>query len=225
MKPFRIVPSLIKLVDSYPDPKVLLNAAGEGGKSAQNAIARLWLSEGIPYAFNQCPALYESVRWWLSKGLNVHAKEISLVGSARLGKSYTLKQLGKPFDNQSDLDLFIVSGDLFKKLKKEFFLWLHKFKTGKIVPKSDAEKKYWPENRDRVPGMIKRGFIDTKFIPNRDDYPETQRVNQTMWLLVERLKITPHAPKPASASVRCYSSWDSFVQQKSLNLAFNAAKK
>ena len=225
MEPFRIVTSLEKLVDAYPDPKVLLNAALEGGKPAQNAIARLWLSEGIPYAFNRCPALYESVRWWLSKRLNVHAKEISLVGSARLGKSYAAKQLGRPFDNESDLDLFIVSSDLFQKLKKEFYLWLHKFETEQITPKSDAEKKYWPENKNKVPGMIKRGFIDTKYIPNHFDYPTTQGISQTMWRLVERLKITPCAPKPKFASVRCYSSWNSFVQQSSLNLNFNAVKK
>ena len=225
MKPFKVVNSLEKLVDPYPNPKDLLNAAREGGKPAQDAISRLWLSEGIPHAFNQCPALYESVRWWLSKRLNVHAKEISLVGSARLGKSYTLKQLGKPFDSQSDLDLFIVSSDLFKKLKKEFFLWAHKFETGQIVPKNDAEKKYWPENKNKVPSMIKRGFLDTKFIPNHFDYPVTQRVSQTMWRLVERLKITPDAPKPKFASIRCYSSWESFVRQKSLNLKYNAVNK
>ena len=97
MKPFKIITSLEKLVDAYPDPKILLNAAREGGKPAQDAIARLWPSEGIPHAFSQGPALYESVRWWLSKRLNVHAKEISIIGSARLGKSYTLKQLGKPY--------------------------------------------------------------------------------------------------------------------------------
>ncbi len=148
-----------------------------------------------------------------------------LVGSARLGKSYAAKQLGRPFDNQSDLDLFIVSSDLFQKLKKEFYLWLHKFETGQITPKSDAEKKYWPENKNKVPGMIKRGFIDTKYIPNHFDYPVTRRISQTMWQLVERLKITPCAPKPKFASVRCYSSWDSFVQQNSLNLNFNAVKK
>ncbi len=84
MEPFRIVTSLEKLVDAYPDPKVLLNAALKGGEPAQNAIARLWLSEGIPHAFNRCPALYESVRWWLSNRLNVHAKEISLVGTIPL---------------------------------------------------------------------------------------------------------------------------------------------
>lgn len=219
MEPFRIATTLLKLCDLYPDPKVLLGAARTGGEQARIAIARLWLSEGIPYAFRDCPAIYESVRSWLSTWLNVHAKEIGVTGSARLGASLSPRKLGKPFDSSSDFDIFIISNDLFVALKEEFLRWSFDFEGGRLKASNDREEGFWRDNNARGPKLIGRGFIDQKMIPNLSEYTTTKKISQAMWLLVGKLKITPNAPKPKHASVRCYSSWDSFVRQISLNLA------
>lgn len=219
MEPFKIPESLKGLTDTYPHPKVLLEAARSGGERARVAFAQLWLSEGIPHAFGNCPAVYEAVRCWLSVQLDVHAKEISLIGSARLGKSLNPKKLGEPFLNcKSDLDIFIVSNCLFEALREDFCRWSRDFESGQIKPKKGLESKYWPENNDKVPMNIQRGFIDAYKIPNYPAYGTAQKVNEIMSLLVRKLKITPKAPKPKKASVRCYSSWDSFVRQMLLNL-------
>ena len=219
MEPFKIPESLKNLTNPYPEPKILLKTAHSGGESARIALAQLWLSEGIPHAFGNCPVIYEAVRFWLSTQLNVHAKEISLVGSARLGKSLNPKKLGKHFSNcESDLDIFIVSNCLFKALREDFCRWSRDFESGRIKPKKGPESRYWPDNNDRVPKNIQRGFIDTYKIPNYPEYPIAQKVNDTMSLLVRKLKITPNAPKPKKASIRCYNSWDSFVQQMLRNL-------
>ena len=129
------------------------------------------------------------------------------------------KKFGVPFHSKSDLDLFIVSTNLFEWLKEDFHRWSADFESGKIKPRYAKEKKWWPANYDEVPNNIQRGFIDTYKIPNYPTYPVGQQVNETMSELVKKLKATPNAPKPKKASVRCYSSWDSFVQQQSLNLA------
>ena len=219
MERFKIPKSLESLTDPYPHPKVLLEAAHSGGESARIALAQLWLSEGIPHAFGNCPVIYEAVRSWLSTQLGVHAKEISLVGSARLGKSLNPKKLGKPFLNcKSDLDIFIVSNCLFEALREDFCRWSRDFESGRLQPKKGLESKYWPENNDLVPKNIQRGFIDAYKIPNYSAYPTAQKVNDIMSLLVRKLKITPNAPKPKKASVRCYSFWDSFVRQQLRNL-------
>ena len=220
MEPFKIPSSLKSLTKPYPCPKVLLDAAHSGGEPARIAFARLWLSEGIPHAFRCCPVIYESVRSWLSTRLGVHAKEISLVGSARLGKSLKPQKLGDPFrDNKSDLDIFIVSTHLFEALTEDFYRWSGDFKHRRIQPETKTQKKkYWPNNYERGPILINRGFMDQKMIPNYPQYPTTLKIGKTMDTLVKKLKVTLNAPKPKHASVRCYSSWDSFVQQVSLNL-------
>jgi hypothetical protein len=219
MEPFRIASTLLRLTDPYPDPITLLGAAHGGGEQARIALARLWLSEGIPYAFRDCPAIYESVRSWLSSCLKVHAKEIGVSGSARLGASLSPKKLGKLFDGSSDLDIFIVSKDLFDALREEFRRWSFDFESGRLKTSNNLEKKFWQDNNTRGPKLIYRGFIDQKMIPNRQEYPTTKAISQSMWMLVEKLKITQNAPKAKHASVRCYSSWDSFVRQTCLNLA------
>ena len=218
MEPFKVADALKKLVDSYPDPTLLWKAAYDGGMSARIAIAQLWISEGIPHAFLKCPAIYDSVRTWLGERLDVHPKEISLTGSARFGKSIAPRKLGKVFDHKSDIDLFIVSSRLFGKLKDEFFRWSDDYEFGRIKPYRNKEFDLWPSNKTHVPKIISKGFIDTKYIPNRASYPVTKRIHNLMWLMVKKLQITDDAPSPEKASIRCYSSWESFVRQASLNL-------
>ena len=118
MKAFSVPPPLVHLRDPYPHPCCVVDIARRGREQARIVIARLWLTEGIPYVFRQCPAVYESMRSWLSVRLEVHAKEIGLVGSARLGRSLAPVKLGQPFlDHHSDLDLFTVSTGLFREAK------------------------------------------------------------------------------------------------------------
>ena len=217
MEPFSIPASLRDLTAPYPDPCLVLDAA-RGGEQARIALVRLWLSEGIPHAFQECPAVYEAVRSWLSAMLGVHAKEIGIVGSARLGASLAPNKSGRKFSGTSDLDLFIVSKDLFEKLREEFCQWSRAFESGEVTAKSTTEEKYWPENNKRVPKNITAGFLDSKFIPNHESYPVTKNIAESMFLLTEKLKDTSNAPKPSKASVRCYKSWDSFVRQNSLSL-------
>ena len=223
MEKFSIPDSLRNLTDPYPTWEAVLETAGGGG-DARIALARLWISEGIPYAFRKCPAIYESVRSWLSVMLDVHAKEIGLVGSARIGASLNPRKFGKPFSRNSDLDLFVVSDVLFGKLTEEFNQWSLAFERGKVTAHNPTEARYWRQNNKTVPRNIRSGFIDPKFIPNHEPYPTTRKINGCMSLLPDKLRCTPNAPKPSEASIRCYKSWECFVRQNSLNLHENWEK-
>ena len=106
MKPFEFSSTLAAMTDRYPAAEHILKVLCEGWDVDRFAIARQWLSEGIPFAFQRCPAVYESMRSWLSGKLDVEAKEISLTGSARLGSSLKNENFGKPFGPESDLESF-----------------------------------------------------------------------------------------------------------------------
>lgn len=217
MVPFKIPHEISTIKSYYPEAKLLMDAARHGGEQSRAAIARLWLSEGIPFAFKEKPALYDSIRSWLSNRLSVDAKDIHLTGSARLGQSLAPKKLGQAFGQHSDLDLFVVSSTLFEKIKAEFNLWSYRFESGIEAAKNDTELKFWRENLYLGPKNLGRGFLDSKIIPNRDQYPNTQNISQSMWLLKGKLDITTDAPTVKEASVRCYSDWRSFVRQSSLS--------
>lgn len=218
MDPFRIPDPLRNLRDVYPSAESILYAARNGGDASCVVLARLWLSEGIPFAFAECPAVFEVLRGWLGARLGVHPKEISLTGSARIGSSVAPAKIGKTFSNTSDLDLFVVSLQLFDQMRGEFDKWAYEYESGKVRPSNSREHSFWSDNAARGGGLISRGLIDQKLIPNRADYPVINKISQGMWLLTEKLKLTPGAPKPKQASIRCYKSWDCAVRQISLNL-------
>ena len=159
MEPFSIPDSLRALTTPYPDPCLVLDAADRGGEQARIALVRLWLSEGIPHAFRECPAVYESVRSWLSVMLDVHAKEIGIVGSARLGASLAPKKLRKKFSITSDLDLVIVSKGLFEKLGEEFRQWSLAFESGEVVARNPTEEKCWRETISGSQEISSAGFL------------------------------------------------------------------
>lgn len=219
MEPFKVSPHLSKLLDSYPDARLIVDAATNGGQHSKAAIARLWLSEGIPFAFKSAPALYECVRGWLGVRLDVDPKEINLTGSARLGQSLAPKQIGKSFGEHSDLDLFVVSQALFDRMKVDFNHWSYQFEGGLVQPSNDVERKYWIDNNKRGPDLIQRGFLDSHIIPNREAYPTIKNISQTMWLLKSKLDLTEVAPSVKSASIRCYKDWGSFVRQIVISLS------
>ncbi|SJL84014.1 hypothetical protein [Vibrio palustris] len=216
MEPFKISNELRDVVSPYPEAKLILDAAKRGGELAKHAIARQWLSEGIPYAFRYCPGIYEALRLWIGTRLSVEPKEINLTGSARLGQSLSPKKMGNPFNEGSDLDIFIVSSGLFERITSEFNEWSFEYESELIQASNDRENTFWRNNLQRCPKNINRGFIDCNVIPNREKYTLTRNISQTMYLLKQKLDITDNAPKISHASIRCYKSWDSYVRQVSL---------
>lgn len=217
MKPFEISASLATITRRYPSAEQLIWAVRQGQYTDRVAIARQWLSEGIPFAFQECPALYESLRSWLSWKLGIRAKEISLVGSARVGSSLAPRKLGNPFGPGSDLDIFVVSECLFVAMGDDYRRWRLDYQHGRISPRNPREEKLWEDNRSRGKGIIRRGFIDSKMIPTRGGY-DSRSIHQAMWLLVKKLEVTGFGPILRKSWLRCYNSWESVERQISINL-------
>lgn len=219
MKPFRVPNEIHALINLYPDAELIRNAALNGGEASRIAISRLWLSEGIPYAFRDCPGIYESMRTWLGARIGVEPKNISLTGSARIGQSLSPKKIGQPFGKHSDLDLFVISPELFNKMRVDFTQWSYDYESGKLEPLNQREMRFWDDHLNRIPKLIQRGFLHSTVVPNRDAYATFTGLAQSMYLLKEKLSVTQGAPAISKASIRCYKSWGDFIQQSSLSLA------
>lgn len=219
MLPFN-VPSIFQdFSEPYPKAHQIQTIAKSGGNTARNAIARLWLSEGIPYAFKKSPILYEEIRSWIATRLDIDPKEISMTGSGRIGQSLVPSKLGTDFSEKSDLDLFIISENLLDRLRNDFNSWSFDFESGRVKPSNDREEKFWKDNLSRGHTYFSRGFFDAKLIPNYNKYTCASNIANTMWMLKAKLDVTPNAPKVSEASVRCYKTWADFTRQVSINLA------
>jgi hypothetical protein len=225
LKPLDVPSILDKLTDQFPSRNVLLEAALDREGAARFYIARLWLSEGIPFAFIPRPAVYESMRRWLARRLALEPKEITVVGSARTGFSLSPdKNLGREFGPHSDLDLAVVSFSFFERLRCAFRRWADDFEASSVKPTNETEATYWRENLNRCPSNLKRGFIDANRIPLLPEYREASEVAQAIYLLRGKLRETDGSPQVRKVSIRCYRDWDSFASQMAMNL-MTAARK
>lgn len=219
MKPFNIPKALDSLIDTYPPVETIVNAIKAGNRHTYSALARLWLSEGIPYCFRFQPAIYEGMRVWLSQHFQVHAKEITLIGSGRLGYSLCPDEnLGRRFGEYSDLDLTAVSSVLFEQLERAFSRWRADYLAGIVSPRNTSERKYWEDNAIRVPSNLEHGFIDSYKIPSFYRYPEAQATASVLHIAREKLKATTGAPLVRRVTLRVYRDWNSFIRQLSINL-------
>ena len=220
MKLLEFSSSLAEISDRYPSVEQLLRVMTDGDGADLNAIARQWLSEGIPFAFKECPAVYESLRSWLSERLDVEAKAVSMTGSGRLGSSLSTRKgkLGKPFSPDSDLDLFVVSEELFQSMCHDFCRWSSDFRNGDVSPISNNENKKWLNNVDEGPTNIGNGFINSWRVPNNEVYGVFRNIYLTLSELLRDINASKLAPSFSKASLRCYKSWRSFERQITINL-------
>lgn len=218
-KPFIVDPPLLNLPSPFPSPDELREALTGGTRRGREIFVRHWLTEGAPAAFRHCPAIYEDLRGWLGHELNVHPKEINLVGSARIGYSLAPPpKFGRAFGEHSDLDFTIVSASLFARMVETFNKFADDYKKGSTLPRSAHEGKLWDSNLGFADRNIRLGFFDGKKIPNFGRYPVAQEINQAMWVLLKKLEATPGAPTSRRASTRVFRDWQCFIDRASLNL-------
>lgn len=64
----------------------------------------------------EAPSIYHDIKMATSDTLDVPVKNVAIVGSAKTGYSLTPGRNYSPFSNESDLDLVIVSDNLFREL-------------------------------------------------------------------------------------------------------------
>ena len=218
-RPFLIGPRLARLTGAYPSPPHVLEAAAEGPRE-KAILARLWISEGIPFAFKQCPGLYEELRQSLAERLGLDAKQISVAGGGRLGYSLAPKKWGQAYESvASDLDLFTVSDGLFQRLCADFERWSEDFARGDVQPRNRPERRYWQANQEETPRNMRRGFIGSNRVPNLEPYAAFLAVNGCLADLRIRLHRVDEGPKPRHRlTLRCYRDWSAYERQTAITL-------
>ncbi|PRX10003.1 UNVERIFIED_ORG: hypothetical protein BCL66_105189 [Martelella mediterranea] len=208
------------MTSNYPDPK-LWKEQGELSKKDVFRFARLWLCEGIPYAFQENAAAYELARENFGKVLDEHPRNVSLTGSGRLGYSLAGHKFGTAYDaNTSDVDLFLVSETWFERMRKDAELFISRFSAGLAVPRNHSEEKYWPENCERLKQSIEKGFINQHYIPNVPKYQAAQSCYRACRAFQVTLGENIKATAPKRVSVRVYKDWSSTESQIGGSLIF-----
>lgn len=220
MNPFTATDAACTLKTIYPESSTLRKALPEMSKNELLAFLRLWVSEGIPFAFQHTPIQYEKVRAWLGDRLEVEPRDITVIGSARLGYSLSPHpRFGRAFHaEQSDLDISIIAESCFRQLGECFEKWKYDYQKGLVVPRHATERYYWDDNLQSVPSQLKRGFVDYNKIPFRPQYAYPQFVAQSLYQLKVKISSTNRALSFRKITSRFYNTWQSFFGQQLLNL-------
>lgn len=113
------------MLESYSD---FVSALGRVPEEDILNFTRKYVIHGTPYIFKDKENEYYDFRKRISEKWNVSFHEVFITGSAKLGYSY---HKNKKFDENSDIDVAIVSSDLFNEimLRIEEFQWKIKRKT------------------------------------------------------------------------------------------------
>ncbi|NWE50450.1 hypothetical protein [Pseudomonas gingeri] len=218
-RPFEDLHVDLNSLQSHPDPHLLKRALLSGGRSERLGLASLWLSEGIPYAFISFPAVYQQLRSEISKRLNVGVKDVSVVGSSRMGYSLASYKFGRKFDGASDLDLCIVNCSLFDSIKNDVERFIEDIRSGRTTADRPNIQKLWSDSCEQLPTNIARGFIDVKKIPAiAGKYDRVCDIKNDVYFVSKRLKDTEYIPRFKDVSIRVYRDWGSMVDQVSLSL-------
>jgi hypothetical protein len=217
MQPLLLSKDALAMNGQYISADRLAGSLRRIGEPAMRQFLRLWVAEGIPFAFRESPLVYEAAREWLSQRLEVAAEDIRLVGSAKIGYSLSPSpKFGQPFGPASDLDFVAVSEPLFSRLQLEVNQWQDDYDQGLVKPANLREAKFWADSLKDFPKWLRRGYITPSFIPAR--YSTTNRIINSSVLLATKLLKTPNAPAACKISLRVYRDDGAFHNQMLVNL-------
>jgi hypothetical protein len=202
----------------HPEPEVFRAVILSSSLHDRQSLVRLWLTEGIPYAFKNCAGTYDEMREWLAKQLGIHAKDVTLVGSGRIGFSMRPIGFGREYCASSDLDLTMVNIGLFESCIADARRFAEHYSKKLVVPRNERQRIFWEDNIRRLESHVRSGFVDTWLFPGSDDYKSILKVNDVMSRLVIRLGNTPGAIGHKKISARIYRNWDSLVNRVAFNL-------
>lgn len=122
------------------------------------------LTSGVPFAFEKSPADYETLLTTLGTALSIGKESMTVVGSGRIGFSLSPEKYGVPFSPQSDLDIVVVSPDLFDRA------WFDLLRLGGKYFGLEKTVKSWVDTHkennvfwgfilpNRLPGAVKLSY-------------------------------------------------------------------
>ena len=85
-----------------------------------------------PYAFQERPQAHLDMKKHLSNSLSVQAEDITVVGSAKMGFSLSPDTRFRPFSSSSDIDIAVISAELFDRIWSIILDWHNPRRTGHL---------------------------------------------------------------------------------------------
>ena len=140
---------------------------------------------------------YDEFKIYMSQKLDLHVNNIAIVGSAKLGFSLAPQKNFKKFQENSDIDLVIVSSSLYRQVWTSFI---------------NLSQKYHLKNYNRITSDIFRRFVSIKEPDLRNGFFKSW--SKKMDPCKKDLQIIFNIPH--DINYRIYESWED-VERYHLN--------
>jgi hypothetical protein len=186
---------------------------------APGVLAKRYLSSGLPFVFKDQPHKYLSFREAAGKICGVPPQQVAVMGSARFGFSTSPNKQGKEapkaLDDNSDMDLVVISAKLFQASLASFAIHCFKVlcqnKDLTSALKSDDEtvtvvKKELQIMRSRSKALY-FGYVSPNDL--EDGSPEKQRYYDMQREAATQLFGTAPPGPINRIGARIYKDWDS----------------
>lgn len=128
-------------------------------------IVQRYLFDFSPYCFAANPSLYQVFRGEICNNFNIHPQNFTIIGSAKLGFSLNPDKFGSPFTDASDIDVVLVSEELFQQL---WFQLIEFRRTTFFRLDSRSKKKFEDLQRFLFFGTIRLDKLSNDFPFARD---------------------------------------------------------
>jgi hypothetical protein len=168
-------------------------------------VARAHILEGVPYAFRNDQAAYRQLLQHLTTELPIEDSAVRIIGSARIGFSLDPDKFPRPFGPWSDLDIAIISADLFDLVWYTTLKW-HYPRRVRRLPEADwnwclARRKelYW--------GWFRPEVIKYRGLSRLKKLRPLQELSTRWFDAFQSLSLYPELAQ-YQASGRLYRSWE-----------------
>ncbi len=93
------------------------------GSTSLDNLTRRYMLQGTPFVFRRNPGVYDELKGALSTELAVGPDNVIVIGSAKLGFSPAPDKFPKAFTLESDVDIVVVSMELFDAAWLDLLRW------------------------------------------------------------------------------------------------------
>lgn len=134
---------------------------------SHQVLAKVFILEGTPYVFEKSPMKYVIFREQVAERFGVGSQDVCIVGSAKLGFSPSAHKYGKNFEETSDVDVVVISDELFDRGSQELFAYINSLKPGSYEvrnfqhgsgPEPKVPLENWSAAKDAVRNFTFQNF-------------------------------------------------------------------
>ncbi len=134
-------------------------------KEKPELLVQEYLFDKSPYFFEKNPELLIDFREEICKTFSVHPQNFSIIGSSKLGFSLNPRKLFEPFSDISDIDVVLISEELFQDL------WITLIECKEKTPyKLDP---WYSQNFTELRNFLFNGMIRVDKLSERFDFAKT----------------------------------------------------